>query len=100
MTAGTSFALTEYWRTIGSGKASRTRRARGVERREVGDVDRRAEAAGGGARATPSRLGLSPGPTSRDERPTIEIRTIAADDGRDDRVEVEQVGREAADREA
>ena len=45
MTAGTSLALTEYWRSHGSGNASRTRRGRGVERGEVGDEDRRPVAA-------------------------------------------------------
>ena len=41
MTAGTSLALTEYWRSHGSGNAARTAAAGRRENREVGDEDRR-----------------------------------------------------------
>ena len=49
MTAGTSFALTEYCRTIGSGNAAATAAQAASSGREVGDEERRPVSPGGDA---------------------------------------------------
>ena len=101
ITAGTSFALTEYWRTIGSGNAATTdAHAASSAARSVtyaGVPNRRAAACSAPAMTGSRSSSFSRGPRSRDDRADDGDRD-AADERRADRVEAE-FGREAADRE-